>query len=547
MSETTIGLFNPATGDLINRLTVAPHSGLAGFHPDSRRLMVHAASARTLRLIEIERGEEVWSHSFEVDMGAVAWRGDGKLFAASGNDHRIYVWDTAANRLQSVLEGHQNSVIVLRFTHDGSLLISSSWDGSLRVWDPVRGTNLVTVPAGLIRIGPHDRQVALRDHGSLGLWELADGRECRACTTAWLAIGRHGLTNGAHTPFTSVPTVACSPRPTFDGVRLWDPPTGAPVAYLPFGAVGAAAQFSPDGSHLLTRGDYSGARIWPLRVTGDGSDGALLLGPPRFLGATPGLNSSHDAWDRTGRFVMICDPSRTEAVVLDLAKGAEVARLGPHRGLNQCPISPDGHWVATATWKGKDVKVWEVATGQLAWQMPSDSAFVRFSPDGRWMAVAKFPGLECRLFHVGSWRPGPTIRVSREFLNMAFSRDGRLLAIDDAGRVRLVDTESGREVVTLDAGTGSSANFFCIAFSPDGTFLAAGRDHIIHLWDLRRIREQLTGLGLDWNSPPCPPPGQSQPLGPVVLISPTGDEVETGPIVPAPTQIAPLANETPKR
>ena len=194
----------------------------------------------------------------------------------------------------------------------------------------------------------------------------------------------------------------------------------------------------------------------------------------------------------------------TQAVVLDIAKSAEVARLGPHRGLNQCPISPDGRWVATATWKGKDVKVWEVATGRLAWQLPCDSAFVRFSPDGRWLAVAKFPGLECRLWHVGSWHPGPTIQVSKGFLTMAFSRDGRLLAIDDAGRVRLVDTDTGREVATLDAGTGSSANFFCMAFSPDGTYLAAGRDHIIHLWDLRRIREQLAALGLDWDGAPVP-------------------------------------------
>ena len=222
------------------------------------------------------------------------------------------------------------------------------------------------------------------------------------------------------------------------------------------------------------------------------------------------------------------DAAPDQVIVLDLAMSAEVARLGPHRGFNQCPISPDGRWVATATWKGKDVKVWDVATGRLAWEMPCDSAFVRFSPDGRWMAVARFPGLECRLFRVGSWQPGPTIQVSREFFAMVFSRDGKLFAIDDAGRVRLVDPDTGREVATLETGTGSSASFFCLAFNPDGTKLAAGRDHIIHLWDLRRIREQLAALGLDWNSPHFPPPGQRQALGPVVLISPTGDEGQDG-------------------
>src|SRR5262249_59219495 len=105
------------------------------------------------------REEEVWSHSFEAEIEEVAWRGDGRLLAVSGSDHRIYVWDTDANRLQSVLEGHQNTVVLLQFTHEGSLLISSAWDGTMRVWDPVRGTPLLTVTAGLVRIGPEDRQV----------------------------------------------------------------------------------------------------------------------------------------------------------------------------------------------------------------------------------------------------------------------------------------------------------------------------------------------------------------------------------------------------
>ena len=126
------------------------HARCGKFPP--RRTAAHVLPRRagTLRLIDIESGKEVWSHSFEADIDAVAWRGDGRLFAASGSDHRIYVWDMAANRLQSVLEGHQNTVVGLQFTHAGSLLISSSWDGGARIWDPVRGTHLVTLPGGLV-------------------------------------------------------------------------------------------------------------------------------------------------------------------------------------------------------------------------------------------------------------------------------------------------------------------------------------------------------------------------------------------------------------
>ena len=129
LSESAVGLYDPATGELRKRLTVGSLGDVGEFHPDGRRLVLFDKSPRTLRLLDVESGEEVWSHSFEAEIDSVAWRGDGRLLAASGSDHRIYVWDMAANRLQSVLEGHQNTVVGLQFTHAGSLLISSSWDG----------------------------------------------------------------------------------------------------------------------------------------------------------------------------------------------------------------------------------------------------------------------------------------------------------------------------------------------------------------------------------------------------------------------------------
>jgi WD40 repeat protein len=535
---------------MIKQLNVAPSWDVAKFHPDGRHLMVFASTPGTLRLIDIERGREVWSHTFEVGLATpvwrgewshtlevglatATWRGDGRLFAVAGSDHRIYLWDMAADRLQSVLEGHQNSIVRLFFTHAGGLLISSSWDGTARIWDPVRGTPLLTAPVNsIIRIGPDDRRVAVREQGlGLEIWELAEGQECRTL--------HHGMV-GNRTPrpdhwgpylLDFSPDGHLLASSDFDGVRLWDPSTGTHVAHLPAAAVGLAGQFSPDGSHLMTQVD-AGPRVWPLQDTGDGTEGGLRIGPPRSLGAANDLYSPlYAAWDSTGRYVVVADAARTHAVVLDVASSAEVARLGPHRLLTHSPISPDGRWLASATWKGHDVKVWEVATGRLAWELPCDAAFISFSPDGRWLAVAKFPGRECRFWHVGSWGPGAAIQLSAGFYDgaIAFARDGRLFAIDDGGRVRLVDPDSGRDVATLDAGTGPAAHFFSLAFSPDGARLAAGRDHMIHLWDLRLIREQLAARGLDWDASPYPPAGPDRAPGPVVLNSPPDHAAQTGP------------------
>ena len=159
----------------------------------------------------------------------------------------------AADRLQSVLEGHQNSVIGLQFTHEGGLLISSSWDGTMRVWDPVRGTNLVTVPAGLIRIGPDDRQVALRENGSLGVWELADGRECLALHHGMIGNRTPRPENWGPHAIDFSPDGRLLASSDVDGIQLWDPSNGHSRRPHALGTVGVGAQFSPDGSHLLTR------------------------------------------------------------------------------------------------------------------------------------------------------------------------------------------------------------------------------------------------------------------------------------------------------
>ena len=56
-----------------------------------------------------------------------------------------------------------------------------------------------------------------------------------------------------------------------------------------------------------------------------------------------------------------------------------------------------------------------------------------------------------------------------------------------------------------------------ICLSPDGTRLAAVTDaRVIALWNLRRLRQELAVLDLDWEMPPYPPSGQgTEPVEPL--------------------------------
>ena len=80
---------------------------------------------------------------------------------------------------------------------------------------------------------------------------------------------------------------------------------------------------------------------------------------------------------------------------------------------------------------------------------------------------------------------------------MAFSRDGKLLAIaHGARRVKVLDAESRTELATLFADDDFFIHSLC--WRPDGDGLAVGTTQGAMYWDLRLIRAQLADLGLDW-------------------------------------------------
>lgn len=59
---------------------------------------------------------------------------DGNLLAAAYDDNTIHLWDVSTRQEVMSLFGHTGSITDLRFTPDGKFLISSSLDGTIRLW-----------------------------------------------------------------------------------------------------------------------------------------------------------------------------------------------------------------------------------------------------------------------------------------------------------------------------------------------------------------------------------------------------------------------------
>jgi serine/threonine protein kinase/WD40 repeat protein len=506
--------------------------------PDGRQLVLGVRGNRSVDLSDLKTGARVHRFQLPAPFFDLAWSGNGQLLAVACDDRQIYVWEAASRRLISVLEGHAGAGIQVAFGHSGDFLVSWSWDGTTRLWDPIRGRQWLGVNGTFVALSGDDQRIALFNPArQLEVREVASGRECRT-----FYHGRVGNRSPRSTHILGVVDFRSDGRVLASagdaGVRLWDLASFAEVGYLPEDPC-CIARLAPDGARLLTYGP-AGLRLWPIRAEAGG--GGLRVGPPG-LGHLPGLkDTGYASWDGQGRLVAVADGPTGQAILLDPATLGEIARFGPHPGLRYAMLSPDGHWLATSTWRGSNVKVWDVARRTLAWEVPCGSAIVGFSPDGRWlMTVVR---LEYRLWHVGSWQPGIAIPTDDGYNGFfAFPPDGRQLAVNRGGLVLLVDPDSGQEFATLEPPPEAPRGIHWLAFSPDGGRLAVSIDTEFRVWDLRRIRAQLAEMGLDWDAPSLSTPDPTEAAAPplrvrVELDAPTLDgKRDAAPVAELPADV----------
>jgi WD40 repeat protein len=164
--------------------------------------------------------------------------------------------------------------------------------------------------------------------------------------------------------------------------------------------------------------------------------------------------------------------------------------------------SPDGKQLAGAT--GQVVTLWDAANGQVVRTFPEfpDRVFtVSFSRDGRRLLAAsgssarvwEFPsGKELFRFRLTGTRTS-TAGGATDAVKVAFSADGQRLAtarIGD-GTVGVWDTTTEQQILSL---SGSGSQVYCVAFSPDGHWLATGGQDgtkgILRVWDARPVEEK---------------------------------------------------------
>jgi WD40 repeat protein len=374
------------------------------FSPDGRWLAARSGTLKNgfalwdLTNIDLESVElsklvlRVLPTAHNVNILFLAFSPDGSMLVSTGVDGTVKVWSLSDQGAQPLMDlpGHTEYVFDATFSPDSVELATTSQDGTVRIWD----------------ISPEGASE----------WFSFAGHENNIYRLALTQDGRYLVTASV------------------DGAaKVWDVDTGKMVlAITGHGGPLFGIDISPDGSLIVTAGYDNVAKIWKLNL------------PEGSVAAEPLLSL-------TGHVT-----------------GAWVGGLFP--GLTAAAFSPDGARLATGGVDGM-AKIWDVRTGQelLSVQVHPDHHGVTslaFSPDGRLLATTS-DGPE-PLAKIWDATNGTEISTfsgqsqAARIWGLAFSPDGERVATgSQLGFLKIWDTNTGQELLNL---AGNTATVFGVDF-----------------------------------------------------------------------------------
>jgi WD40 repeat protein len=404
------------------------------------------ATGKELRRLGDRRRENGTDAGYTEVALAIAASPDGKSLAVCRASHTIELWDVMTGQLTYPAGKPSRAQLyqwfpdfvgayvrpALAFSRDGKTLLSSLGGAAVRQFQVETGRE-VAGPGG------HAPRAAAR---SLAL--SADGKSL--CTFG-----------------------------SGDPARVWDWATGKETGREGLPATATHAVFAGEGRFAFAVGNEvtvrgkGGTNTWRVAEGEFPPLVALALSPDGELLATRSYdNPQVKLWGAGGKLRRTLGRAGDGPTFT-----ADGAREASGVVTPDLLFSPDGRRLAGAgpRWQ---LCLWDVDTGNLLWEVPPQAGQVverfAFSPGGHMLASTQADGT------VALYEAASGARRAR--LGEADRKHQRVyLAYNYYGKVRL--SLSTRQAAPT-----------CLAFSPDGRYLAAAREKpAIHLWDVLAGRE----------------------------------------------------------
>jgi signal transduction histidine kinase len=463
------------------------------FAPAGNRLAVNIG--RSVQLWDWRGNQKITTLEHDQTIISMSW--SSRQLAVGDEVGNVRVWDSTGFRTVSWV-AHKSLVDTVLFNHRGDLLVSDSWDGSCKVWDPRTGHLLLTTTRGFGQAFSGDDtrlaySVLTSSRTRWGWWQLSPPQALRTFDCI-----------GASPP--NVFQVDFSSNGQWlsvlesDQLRVLDLVSGTPVLVTRV-TNGRSAYFFSETNSLLICADNRVSISSLERISADGS--ALRLGQAR-----PVVSFTVSHLDSA-----ILSPDRRQ--IGFLASDSQVALLNLERSEPQVlfeaadkpampTISPDKLWLAAGTFHGRGATVWDARSGRKVRELARGNSNPFFSPDSSLLVCAG--DKEYRVYETGTWAERYSVPTDSaiDLPNYAaFTADGRTLAIvKERQLVQLIEPREGTLLAALVPPEPQIITW--LTFSPTGEGLAVGTAAgLVQIWNLAAIHQDLAAISLDWNAAPA--------------------------------------------
>ena len=243
---------------LVNDTKHVPYGRRIAFSDDGSRVVTWPGDA-TVYSWKIDTGEGRTERSgLHGAVTSVAFSPDGLRLATSSWDNTVRLWNSVSGEEITLLAGHTDIVSSVAFSPDGLRLASASWDGTLRLWDCLTGHMTAVFKAD----GKCAFSVAFShdgihiaggwSDGRARIWHLQSGRLSEVLEAGDLNEAGISSTGATHVAFSPDGRYFAASRK--GATRVWETVNGKKSLELKQG--GHALAFSPDGSRLITLGNF---------------------------------------------------------------------------------------------------------------------------------------------------------------------------------------------------------------------------------------------------------------------------------------------------
>jgi WD40 repeat protein len=509
------GTYNLVTGLQENEFVVPERPSAIAYNTTGDQIAVSEPNRKTVAIYDASTTGLKLVLPCSAQVVSLAWSPSGDELACGDVDGVLSFWNPSTGAENAAINSATAQIMQLAYTRDGNFLVSSSFDRVIRLWDARQHLLLCRMPGWGSLPG-----MQLADSGKLG----CTAPELDACILelslrpAWRVL-HHPKKSEVAGLFSAVDfnrDASLLSTAALDGIRLYEVEQGKLIANLQIDpgtdkAINEkSVRFTSDsaGETLLISSRKSGLSEWTIK---QGSDDNLQIGPPHRLDAGPGFLMMD--CDRSMRHVVLADNETGRMKILDRTGSGQTIEIAERPAVFDTVISPDGNWLASTIVgvhgnKDASAQIWNLSSGNMVQRIQAGiGAMAVFNPENEWLILS---GEICCAISVPRWQIGP--RVSNEASIFAFSHNGKLLAATEGTRTKLYAFPELRELVTLENPYGFDAVAGRLTFSPDDARLAVlSSDGSVYLWDLLRLRQQLSEVGLDWDTaaPGTNPDGES--------------------------------------